>query len=81
LTFHSKGFADVKDPYAIQKQLVKYAQQRLESKVGKKYRDVVLICLTGDFEVTDDTKEDRLLQQAFRSKVVAVLEAAAHSLN
>jgi hypothetical protein len=38
---------------------------------------VVLKCLQGNFEVSDDTKEDLKLQQAFRAQVVDVLQKAA----
>ena len=59
-------FTHVKNPRTVQAQLVKHAQRRLEPKVGRRYKDVVLKCLTGDFEVEDDTREDLKLQQAFR---------------
>ncbi|KAH8777026.1 hypothetical protein F5882DRAFT_503016 [Hyaloscypha sp. PMI_1271] len=80
LTFERNNFAYVRDPYAVQKQLMKYAERRLESRVGKKYRDVVLSCLSGDFDVANDTKEDLKLQQAFRKQVVNVLELAAENV-
>jgi hypothetical protein len=70
-------FAHAKDNYAIQSQLIKHAQKRLESRVGKKYRDAVVTCLTGKFDVVDDNKEDLGLQQAFRTQVVDVFEMAA----
>ena len=56
------------------------AERRLESKVGEKYRDVVLKCLSGNFGVTDDSKDDLKLQQAFRSQVVDVLGRAAENV-
>ena len=43
----------------------------------RKYKDLVIKCLTGDFGVTDDNKEDLKLQQAFKSQVVDVLERSA----
>jgi hypothetical protein len=52
--------------------MIKYAERRLESRVGKKHRDVVLRCLSGDFDVK--------LQQAFRKQVVNVLELAADNV-
>jgi len=73
-------FAHAKNNHAIQAQLIKHAQKRLESKVGKKYRDAVLKCLTGDFDVSDDNREDLKLQQAFRTQVVDVFETAANSV-
>ena len=36
-------------------------------------------CSTGNFAVTNDTKEDLKLQQAFGSQVVDVLEATAEN--
>lgn len=59
-------FTHVENPRTVQAQLIKHAQRRLEPKVGRRYKDVVLKCLTGDFEVEDDTREDLKLQQAFR---------------
>jgi hypothetical protein len=35
-------------------------------------------CLTGNFGVEDDTKEDLKLQQAFRHQIVDVIEMAAN---
>ncbi|OJJ45799.1 hypothetical protein ASPZODRAFT_2109037 [Penicilliopsis zonata CBS 506.65] len=70
----------VSNPYAVQAQLVKHAQRRLESKVGRKYKEVVIKCLTGDFGVADDTREDLKLQQAFRHQVVDVIEMAASNV-
>ncbi|KAI1085263.1 hypothetical protein F5B20DRAFT_521586 [Whalleya microplaca] len=71
------GFAKVRDPHDIKKQLVRHAEKRLASKMGEKYQRLVLTCLQNDFEVANDTKEDLKLQQAFRSQVLAVLENAA----
>jgi hypothetical protein len=48
--------------------------------MGTRYRDVVIKCLTGDFDVKDDNKEDLKLQQAFRLDVVEVLQRAADSV-
>jgi hypothetical protein len=74
-------FARVRNPKAVQAQLVKHARKRREARVGKRYMEVVLRCLTGDFGVGgDDTKEDLRLQQAFRYQVIDVLEMAASSL-
>ena len=70
-------FAHASKNYAVQAQLIKHAQKRLESKVGRKYKEIVIKCLTGNFGVENDTKEDLKLQQAFRAQVVDVLETAA----
>ncbi|KAF2016799.1 hypothetical protein BU24DRAFT_392188 [Aaosphaeria arxii CBS 175.79] len=66
-------FRDMGDPEGIKNRLLKVAQKRLPSKMGERYRDVVVTCLTGNFAVKDDTKEDLQLQQAFRVQVVQVL--------
>lgn len=44
--------------------------------MGEKYQQVVLTCLKNGFDVKDDSKEDLKLQQAFRAKVINVLENA-----
>ncbi|KAL3444375.1 hypothetical protein BJX65DRAFT_319991 [Aspergillus insuetus] len=81
LKFEKDMFARVRNPMAVQAQLVKHARKQLEAKVGRRYMEVVLRCLTGDFGVGgDDTKEDLRLQQAFRYQVIDVLEMAASSL-
>ncbi|KAK4222139.1 hypothetical protein QBC38DRAFT_460730 [Podospora fimiseda] len=49
-------------------------------KVGEKHKDVVLKCLQGNFGVTNDTKEDLALQQAFRGQVVDVLQRASDNV-
>ncbi|KAJ5151045.1 uncharacterized protein N7482_010297 [Penicillium canariense] len=71
-------FSHANNPRAVQAQLIKHAQRRLESRVGKKYKEVVIKCLTGEFGVEDDTKEDLKLQQAFRHQIVDVIEMAAN---
>jgi len=48
--------------------------------MGDKYRDLVVACLTGDFGVKDDTKEDIKLQQAFRAQVVEVLARSLENI-
>ena len=58
----------------------KQARRRLESHMGRRYMHVVLTCLSGDFGLTDDTREELRLQQAFRSQVVDVLEQLVNSL-
>ncbi|KAI9773189.1 MAG: hypothetical protein M1840_008310 [Geoglossum simile] len=78
ITLEKNLFALARDPYAVQSQLKKHASKRLESRVGEKYKNIVLNCLTGQFDIKDDTKEDLKLQQAFRTQVVEVLEMAAN---
>ena len=80
LTLEKNMFKHAHDSYAIQAQLKKHAMERLESRMGNKYKHVVLKCLLGKFEVSDDTKEDLKLQLAFRTQVVDVLETAANSV-
>jgi len=48
--------------------------------MGGKYRDLVVACLTDDFGVKDDTKEDIKLQQAFRAQVVEVLARSLENI-
>ncbi|KAJ5178875.1 hypothetical protein N7492_002085 [Penicillium capsulatum] len=71
-------FTMARNPGAVQAQLIKHAERRLESRVGKKYTEIVIKCLTGEFGVENDTKEDLRLQQAFRHQVVDVIENAAN---
>lgn len=78
ITLEKNGFEYARDGYAIQSQLIKQAERRLESRVGRKYRDAVIKCLKGSFDVVDDNKEDLKLQQAFRTQVVDVFEMAAN---
>jgi hypothetical protein len=78
ITLEKNLFAHASNAYAVQAQLKKHAARRLGSRVGEKYKDVVLKCLTGQFGVSDDTKDDLKLQQAFRNQVVDVLELAAN---
>lgn len=70
-------FQKTQDPVAIQKQLIRRAERYLGQRAGEKYKDVVVKCLKGEFDVSNDTKEDLKLQQAFRAQVVEVLEKAA----
>ncbi|KAH8745421.1 hypothetical protein BGZ57DRAFT_778237, partial [Hyaloscypha finlandica] len=77
LTLEKNKFGSVKNPKAVRDQLRKHAESRLASRVGEKYKQVVLRCLTSQLDVVDDTREDLKLQQAFRSHVVDVLKAAA----
>lgn len=48
--------------------------------MGSKYQEVALKCLTTEFGVRNDTKEDLKLQQAFRMQVVEVLGRTANSV-
>ncbi|KAL4902357.1 hypothetical protein BDW74DRAFT_186888 [Aspergillus multicolor] len=75
-----KLFAYAADPAVVRAQLIKHAQRRLESRIGKRYKHAILRCLTGDFRVEDDTREDIKLQQAFRHQVLDVIEVAANSV-
>lgn len=80
LSLEKLGFAKVHDPNDIKKHLLKHAEKRLGNKMGERYKNVVLTCLNGKFNVEDDTKEDLKLQQAFRAQVVEVLQRAAETL-
>jgi len=73
-------FSTVTDKCGIREQLRKHASRRLKDKVGEKYTRIVEMCLTGDFVVTHDTKDDLKLQRVFRETVISVLEKAAQSI-
>jgi hypothetical protein len=77
ITLEKNQFKHARDPYVIQAQLQKQTTRRLGARMGERYKQVVLKCLSGDFGVVDDTKEDLKLQQAFRTQIVDVLERAA----
>ncbi|KAF2202012.1 hypothetical protein GQ43DRAFT_471252 [Delitschia confertaspora ATCC 74209] len=77
ITLEKNHFKSARDPFVIRAQLIKQAQRRLGDKMGEKYQQVVLACLMGEFGVTNDTREDLKLQQAFRTQVVDVLERIA----
>lgn len=80
ITLEKDQFRRLKDPASIRKCLSLQAQKRLGSRTGEKYKDIVLKCLHGDFNVVNDTKEDSKLQREFRIQVVDVLERAADSI-
>lgn len=67
-------FSTATDPHGVQKQLQKHAARRLKDKVGEKYTAIVQRCLSGDFSVDHDTKDDLKLQRLFREEVISVLE-------
>lgn len=69
-----------RSPEVIQEQLIKHATRKLPGKMGSKYQEVALKCLTTEFGVRNDTKEDLKLQQAFRMQVVEVLGRTANSV-
>ncbi|KAF8853248.1 hypothetical protein BDZ45DRAFT_748759 [Acephala macrosclerotiorum] len=79
LTLEKNKFGHTKNSKAVRDQLRKHAESRLASRVGDRYKKVVLRCLSSHFDVVDDTREDLKLQQAFRSNVVDILEAAAQN--
>lgn len=80
LSLERSGFATARDRNQVKKHLVKHAERRLGNKMGEGYKNVVLSCLNGNFNVENDTKEDLKLQQAFRAQVVEVLQRAAENL-
>ncbi len=84
ITLERNRFAHAKDsqgrPCGITRHLIKHAQKHLENPMGSKYRDIVLKCLTGNFGIVDDTKEDLKLQQAFRTQVVDVLRKIVENI-
>jgi hypothetical protein len=80
LSLEKNNFINAGSGSKIREQLVKQAERRLDGKVGKRYKAIVVKCLSSDFGVTGDTREDLNLQQAFRAQVIDVLERAAASV-
>ncbi|KAI9685289.1 MAG: hypothetical protein M1822_004662 [Bathelium mastoideum] len=80
LSLEKDHFKRLRDPSLIKKCLTAQAEKRLSPRAGEKYKAIVLKCLNGDFNVTNDTKEDSKLQREFRTQVVDVLEKAANSI-
>jgi hypothetical protein len=72
-------FKRVTDCFAIQKFMIRKANKALPIQMGEKYKNVVVVCLTGDFGV-DDASEGLAFQRAIRTKVVDVLKQAAVSV-
>ncbi|KAI4264149.1 MAG: hypothetical protein L6R42_000730 [Xanthoria sp. 1 TBL-2021] len=61
-------------PITIQNQLLKLAQ-KLPASLGEGFKAAVSMCLTGDFGVEKDDKQQANLGLAFREHVLDVLEA------
>lgn len=80
LSLEKNNFINAGSGSKIREQLIKQAERRLDGKVGKRYKEIVVKCLSSDFGVTNDTREDLNLQQAFRAQVIDVLERAAGSV-
>ena len=80
LSLTTDGFKRVNDPWTIQSYLIKKAERSLPREVGENYKNVVISCLSGRFDVENDNKEDLKLQQAFREQVLDVLDRAAESI-
>ncbi|PVH93642.1 hypothetical protein DM02DRAFT_676715 [Periconia macrospinosa] len=80
LSLERDGFRRVNDPFTIQSYLVKKAEKSLPLQVGEHYKQVVVRCLTGRFDVENDNREELKLQQAFRAQVLDVLDRAAESI-
>ena len=80
LTLAGTGIGDGRNPLKNREWFLKQARVRLESRMGRKYKEVVVRCLSGDFGVADDTREELRLQQAFRAQVVDVLEMTARNI-
>ncbi|KAF2813270.1 uncharacterized protein BDZ99DRAFT_486568 [Mytilinidion resinicola] len=73
-------FERVTDPMVVQRYLIRQVEKHLESRMGERYKTVVLKCLCNDFGVVNDTKDDMKLQQAFRTNVIDVLSRAADNV-
>jgi hypothetical protein len=78
ITLGKNHFCTARDAFVIQAQLSKQAQRRLGDKMGEKYQNVVILCLTGEFGV--DADDDLKPQQAFRTQVVDVLDRIAKAV-
>lgn len=78
LTIGGTGIGDARNPRKVQAWYIRQAERRLESRMGRRYKEVVLRCLTGEFGIAPgtDTMSELRLQQEFRRKVVDVLERA-----
>ena len=77
ISLEREQFKRVQDRFMVQKYLVRRAAKDLPLQVGKKYKNVVLRCLSGDLQVENDTAEGLGFQQIYQTKVVDVLEQAA----
>jgi len=67
-------------PEDISKRLIWHAEHNLPVKVGIKFRDVTVRCLTGDFGVERDDEEESVLLQTFSKYVVDVISNAAANI-
>ena len=80
LSLERAGFGNVTDPWTIQDYLVNKAKKALPREVGENYAQLVVRCLTGDFDASDDSQNGLKLQQTFQEQVVDVLRHAAESI-
>ena len=78
LTIGGTGIGDARNPRKVQAWYIRQAERRLESRMGRRYKEIVLRCLKGEFGINPgtDTVSELRLQQGFRRKVVDVLERA-----
>ena len=67
-------------PEDIMKRLLWHAEVNLPVKVGEKFRDATIRCLSSSFNVEKDDDDETVLQQAFAKHVVDVLGNAAANL-
>jgi hypothetical protein len=77
ISLERENFKRAQDQFMIQKYLIRRASKDLPLQVGEKYKNVVLRCFSSDLQVENDTTEGLGFQQAFRTKVVDILEQAA----
>ncbi|OAQ97460.1 hypothetical protein LLEC1_03547 [Akanthomyces lecanii] len=80
LSLEKHNFSRASEPAAIRNHMVNQANKRLGSKMGEKYKMIVLKCLQGSFNLGGDANEDVGLQQAFRAQVVDVLRKATECI-
>lgn len=55
-----------KDAWSLQALLILHAQRWLSRRMGDKYKDIVVKCLSGHFALADDSREELNLQKNFR---------------
>ena len=65
------------EPDAIARRLSQHAEVNLPVKVGNRFRDVTMRCLSGNFGMEED---ETRLQEAFSKYVVDVLGSVAANL-
>ena len=76
-TFEKHHFQYARNPRDIQAILIKRTGKPLEARVGKKYKNVILKFLKGEFSNFNTKLESSSMLQSFRAEVVDLLKGAA----